>query len=326
MTFSRRRFLGFTAGAAAGTVMGIHGGRILGDMAAAIDHPVYPPGGPEKHVLSICRECPAGCGIRVRCVGNRVVKVDGNPLHPISGGRLCPKGQAALQSLYHPDRITGPLRRVGPRGSLESFRPATWEEALDEISVRLSLLREQERPEALVLLRGSTRGTEGRLASRFMQAFGSPNDVRLDRGAEAAAQALFLTQGIPATPAFDLPSAEFAISFGSSLLESSESPVFTMHAFGDFRQGRSGRRGKFVHVGPRLSITAAVADEWVPVRQGTEGVLALGLAGVLVAEGLYDKEFVLRHTHGFEDSPGADGKLEPGLRRLLKREIGRAHV
>ncbi|MFQ5748032.1 MAG: molybdopterin-dependent oxidoreductase [Planctomycetota bacterium] len=306
--------------------MGIQGGRILGDLAAAIDHPVYPPGGPEKLVLSICRECPAGCGIRVRCVGNRVVKVDGNPLHPISGGRLCPKGQTALQSLYHPDRIAGPLRRVGPRGSLESFRPATWEEALNEISVRLSLLRQQDRPEALVLLRGPSQGIGGRLAARFMQAFGSPNDIRLDRGAEAASQALFLTQGIRATPAFDLRSAEYALSLGSSLLEASESPVFTMRAFGDFRQGRSGRRGKFVHVGPRLSGTAAAADEWVPVRKGTEGVLALGLAGALVAEGLYDKEFVLRHTHGFEDSPGADGKVEPGLRRLLKREFSLERV
>ena len=321
MSMTRRRFVGFTVGAAFGTAFGISGGGALSRLTYGGDTPVYPLGGPEKFGLALCRECPGGCGVRVRCIGDRAVKIDGNPLHPVSGGRLCPKGQAGLQSLYHPDRIATPLRRVGPRGSLDSFQPSTWDEAIDEIAVRLSLLRQRERPEALGLLRGPSRGVTNRIAARFMQAFGSPNDVVLDLGNEASAQAVYLTQGVRAAPAFDLPAAEYALSFGSSLLEASSSPVHTMRGFGEFRHGTSGRRGKLVHAGPRLSMTAASADEWIPVRDGTEGLLALGIAAVLVAENLYDREFVTRHGRGFEDAVGTDGSFQPGLRSLLSADF-----
>jgi anaerobic selenocysteine-containing dehydrogenase len=122
VSFNRRRFLGFAAGAVAGTAVGVPAGRTIGDFLQAADLPVYPPRGPEKFVLSVCNLCPGGCGLRVRRIGERAVKVDGNPLHPVNGGRLCPRGQAALQGLYHPDRFTGPLRRVGKRGSLAAFQ------------------------------------------------------------------------------------------------------------------------------------------------------------------------------------------------------------
>jgi anaerobic selenocysteine-containing dehydrogenase len=181
MELNRRRFLGFTAGAAAGTVAGVPVSQTLSDWVAATDETVYPPRGVEDSVLSICRMCPGGCGLRVRRIDGRPVKLDGNPLHPINGGRLCPRGQAALQSLYHPDRLTQPLRRVGPRGALDSFQPTSWEEALGEIADRLKLLRQVGRPESLALLRGHSRGIGIRLAQRFLKVFGSPNDISLDR-------------------------------------------------------------------------------------------------------------------------------------------------
>jgi anaerobic selenocysteine-containing dehydrogenase len=86
-------------------------------------------------------------------------------------------------------------------------------------------------------------------------------------------------------------------------------------AYGEFRQGRTGIRGKLVQVEPRLSITASSADEWIAVRPGTEGVFALGVAGVIVAEGLYDKEFVLERTRGFEEGSGGG----PSLKDLLEK-------
>jgi len=123
-------------------------------------------------VLSVCDLCPGGCGLRVRRIGERVVKVDGNPLHPVNGGRLCPRGQAAVQSLYHPDRLEGPLRRVGPRGALRSFERVSWDNALGQIATGLTSLREKGRPESLVLLRGGARRLGSRLAQRFLAAFG----------------------------------------------------------------------------------------------------------------------------------------------------------
>ena len=326
MKLNRRRFLGFTVGATAGTALGVPVSQTLSDLVASMDPPVYPPRGPEDSVLSVCRLCPGGCGVRARRVGGRIVKLEGNPLHPVNGGRLCPKGQAALQSLYHPDRVPGPLRRTGPRGSLESFEPSSWEQALNEIGERLKLLREQERPESLIMMRGDARGTSSRLAERFMKAFGSPNDVLLHRGDEAASQALYLGQGVRTMPAYDLQSAEYVLCLGGALLEAWSSPVHTMRAYGEFRQGRPGRRGKLVHVEPRLSITAAAADEWIAVRPGTEGILGLGVAGVLIAENLYDREFGGQRTLGLDDFRDREGNFREGLRTVLARDYSLERV
>ncbi len=317
---SRRGFLGFSVGAAAGTALGVPAARTLSDLVANMAPAVYPPRGTEKFVLTVCQACPGGCGIRARRVGRRVVKLEGNPLHPVNGGRLCPKGQAALQSLYHPDRLPGPMRRKGPRGKIESFQPATWETALAEIGEGLKTLRAAGRPEALAMVSGISRGIGGRLADRFLQAFGSPNQVFLYRGLETDSQALALGQGIRTVPYYDLRGAEYVLSFGSALLEAWGSPVHAMRAFGEFRQGRAGRRGKLVQVESRLSMTGASADEWIQVRPHTEGILALGVAAALVAEGLFQADFVNQRTLGFEDFRDEKGRVRAGLRPILERD------
>jgi len=308
----RRRFIGLLAGAAAaGTAAGGTAGRVFSSVLASADQPLYPPRGPENFVLSVCAACPGGCGLRVRRIGERVVKVEGNPLHPISGGRVCVKGQAALEALYHPDRVRKPLRRAGPRGSLDSFKPASWDQALSEISGRLAAIRNERRPESLVILHGNTRSAGVRLFDRFAGAYGTPNFMILHRGDEADALALDLTQGVRAVPAYDLRAADYVLSFGCEFLEASPSPVFTSRAYGDFRQTRAAHRGKLVHIDPRLSVTAASADEWIPIRHGTHGIFALGVAAVMVAEGLYDREFVTDRCEGFEE----------GLRPLLEERF-----
>ncbi len=317
MTIGRRRFLGFTAGAVVGAAAGGAAGTGLRGLFASAETPLVPPRGPEQLVLSVCDMCPGGCGVRVRMVGDRAVRLEGNPLHPVAGGRLCPRGQAALQMLYHPDRVTGPLRRRGPRGTLASFRPATWDEALSEIGGRLAALRAEGRPESVILVTGAGAGLGPRLARRFLRAYGSPNDMRLHRGDEAASIALLLAQGVRAPPALDLASADYVLSLGSALLEAWSAPVHAMRAYGEFRRGRTGRRGKLVHVEPRLSMTGVSADEWIAVRPGTEGVLALGMAGVIVAEGLYARSFVAEHVLGLEEERDAAGLARRGLRALL---------
>ncbi len=318
----RRRFIGLAFGAAAGTALGIPAGRMFSGILGSAESRLYPPRGPERFALSVCALCPGGCGVRVRKIGERAVKLEGNPLHPVNAGRLCPKGQAGLQSLYHPDRIPGPMKRVGPRGSPGSFERTSWETALGAVSTRLRSLRDRRRPESLVLLRSGMAGMSVRVAQRFLSAFGSPNDVSLDRGDAAASLALFLSQGVRATPAYDLQSTDYVLSLGAALLEASSSPVHSARAYGEFRQGRTGRRGKLVQVEPRLSTTASSADEWIAVRPGSEGIFALGVAGVIVAEGLYDKEFVQERTAGFEEA--RDGR--PSLRSLLERHYGLERV
>lgn len=320
MSMERRRFLGISVGAVAGVALGVPAGRAFSHMLSSADSPIYPPRGFETFTLSVCAACTGGCGMRVRKIGERVVKLEGNVLHPINAGRLCPRGQAALQAFYHPDRVPGPLRRIGPRGSVASFERATWDQALEALSGRLKSLREHHRPESLVLLRGRPEGLGTRVAQRFLQAFGSPNDVLLEQGEEAAALALLLTQGTRTLPFYDLQSSEYVLSLGASLLEAWGSPVHMTRAYGEFRQGRTGRRGKLVQVEPRMSLTAGASDEWIAVRPGTEGVFALGVAGVIVAEGLYDKDFVALHTTGFEAATGGGASLRECLERNYRLE------
>lgn len=320
VSIGRRQFIGLMAGAAAGAATGFPAGRLFYDVLASADQPVYPPRGPEQYVLSVCSLCQGGCGVRVRKIGERIVKLEGNPLHPISGGRLCAKGQAAIQWLYHPDRVRTPLQRVGPRGSLSSFRRATWSTALTEIASRLQALREEKRPEALVVIHGSGEQMERRIVRRFLDAYGSPNDISLERGSSSESMALQLTQGVRGVPAYDVRGSDYILSLGSEFLEAPPSPVFAARAYGDFRQRPNGRRGTLIHVDPRLSITASSADEWIAIRPGTHGVFGLGVAAAIVAEGLYHREFISEHTIGFDDSSGT------GLRQLLEERFSLERV
>jgi anaerobic selenocysteine-containing dehydrogenase len=251
---------------------------------------------------SVCTLCPAGCGLMVRVLqGEAEVvrngkpgtiqmglakKLEGNPNHPVNQGKLCARGHAGLQITYHPDRIGSPLRRSGPRGS-GSFQPATWEESLSEVVSRLRELRSENRPENLRFLSGCLRGQRHQLVRKFLTAFGAPPAMVFDPLDEPVLrQANLLSFGQAAMPSFDLAHTSYVISFGADFLGTWNSPVAQSVGYGEMRQGRPGSRGKFIQVEQRMSQTGANADEWIAPRPGTEGVMALGLAHVVLKEKL----------------------------------------
>jgi anaerobic selenocysteine-containing dehydrogenase len=276
----------------------------------------------EGWVASVCQQCPGGCGIIVRTITGvadgkvRAVKIEGNPVHPISRGTLCPKGAAGLQALYDPDRLTGPVKRSGARGA-GRWEPIGWDEALALVAERLRDLRARGEAHTLLAIAGQVRGLLPALLRRFLEAYGSPNYVTTARGCEISRQVLHLTQGVAEPIAYDLERAAYILAFGANLLEAGWSPVRQARAFAHLRQGTPGRRGRVVHVDPRLSASAAKADEWIPIRPGTDGALALGLAYVIVSEGLYDKEFVGERTFGFDDWKDASGRPRLGFKSLV---------
>jgi len=254
----------------------------------------------EKWVPSVCLQCPAGCGILVRVVNGRAVKIEGNPLHPINEGRLCPKGQSGLQFLYDPDRIKGPLRRAGERGS-GRWQPISWDEAIAEVAARLKEIRDRGEPHTLVFMSGRNRGQMGGFIDRFMAAYGSPNHVGHSSICEdGSPMAHYLTQGFKAYAGYDWVNTNYVLSFGGSFLEAWRPTVLLLRSYGHMRRGRP-VRFKLVYVDSRFSVTAAKADEWIPIRPGTDGALALAMAHVIIKDKLYDQEFVENHTHGFEE-------------------------
>ncbi|HKV05043.1 MAG TPA: molybdopterin-dependent oxidoreductase [Candidatus Acidoferrales bacterium] len=249
---------------------------------------------------SICTLCPAGCGLLVRVMqGEAEVvrngqlgilkmglakKLEGNPAHPINQGKLCPRGQAGLQVTYHPDRIKNPLVRSGPRGSGQ-FKETSWDEALKQLVSRLSDLRASQQEGGLALITSPLRGQRRSIVDSFAASFKGSMAVDSAFFADDVLRAANASSfGQAALPTLDLSQSKYVISFGTDFLGTWNSPVAQSIGYGQMRQGRPGERGKFVHFEPRISQTAASADEWIPVQPGSDGALALGIAHIIMAE------------------------------------------
>lgn len=323
MTLRRREFIKLLTGTTTFSLASRYGlfPHLSGSEALAAqveDTDLRPP--EETWVPSVCGQCPAGCGILVRVYGDRAVKIDGNPLHPISRGALCARGQSGLQVLYDPDRLTGPLARDGKRGE-GKWKPISWKEALSTSGEKLKEIRKQGKPQTLALWTGPQRGLSRTVSERFMEAYGSPNLVRFEPDRAAGSiPAVHLMQGVSGGITYDIENADYILSFNSGLLDDHWSPVELSRAYGRFRRGRKEVRGKLVQIEPRLSVTGAKADEWVPILPGSEGVLAMGIASVLIVERRYDGDFIAERTFGFDDWTDRKGTLHPGFKTLVIQE------
>jgi anaerobic selenocysteine-containing dehydrogenase len=311
----RRKFLQLTGMSAAG---GLLAGCRQGN-EKLIPYLVPPEDGsiPGRALwyASVCRECPAGCGIIVRVGEGRARKIEGNPHHPVNRGRLCARGQAALQRLYHPDRLRSPLRRSGARGSGQ-YTAISWDEALSTLTGRLQKLQEEDRTHTLAFITSPQSGTLAQLTGAFLNAFGSRRHLAYDPLAPNwLRQGSAELYGQPVLPLYDLEQTQYVLSFGAEFLESHLSPVHYGNAFGRMRQGRATVRGKLTYAGARLSLTAANADRWLPLLPGSEGVLALGLARELLASGKVSPRASI-------DQSALKARLEPYTRELVSRQTG----
>jgi len=288
----RRDFLKVTGGGIALALAPEAGHKIYWENIWQTDDWADQPQGPVKLVPTVCQQCQGGCGALVTMVGDRAIKIDGNPSHPISQGTLCPKGQTSLQTLYHPSRIRTPLKRVGERGAGE-WEPIGWDEALETVSGELKKVRERNEAHTVAFVDGESQGLMKELIERFMRIYGSPNYIpKIKYGDEGFMKAL--PQNIDGF--YNLGGAEYVLSFGFNFIEALFSPVSALRVHGQLREDRK----KIVYVGSRLSVTGIKANEWVPNNPGTDGLLALGLARVIIEEELYNESF-LRRVSNFED-------------------------
>lgn len=257
---------------------------------------------------SLCRMCPAGCGVLVKTMGGRAHKLEGNPQHPLNEGRLCARGQAGLQLLYNPDRLTGPQARAGGRDS--AFQSTTWDDSVTRLAEALKkasgagkgrvaayggqLPDQTYRTAALLLaaLDGSP------VPDPFAYYFGDPskpqalrppvvwNMQRACDGDVLLRNAMQSLWGERRLPFFDLASADLVVSFSADLFETWLSPVYFGRSYGALRRAGETSRGYFVQVQPRLSLTGVSADEWYAPPPGREAEVALVLGRVILDEGL----------------------------------------
>jgi anaerobic selenocysteine-containing dehydrogenase len=244
---------------------------------------------------SICPLCNSGCGVIARVMeGDAEVfrhgqagvirmglakKLEGNPEDPISQGKLCARGQAAIQVTYHPDRLDKPKKRSGERGSGQ-FVDVTWDEAIKELTAKLNEIAAANDQASLAFLTKPRPGRRLDLIADLLQRFGAKPPVTHELFSdEVLRRANAIGFGSHQLPTYDLENARYVISFGADFLGTWNSAVAHSAAYGRMRQGRGNVRPKFVHVDARLSQTAANADEFVACKPGTEGLLALALAG-----------------------------------------------
>ncbi|MBI3924796.1 MAG: molybdopterin-dependent oxidoreductase [Armatimonadetes bacterium] len=263
----------------------------------------------EEWVTTGCLRCPGGCGLRARLVNGLPVKLEGNPLHPVNRGGTCPRGQAGLQWFYHPDRLRTPMARSGRSGG--KWTPIGWEEAATQLADALRPLREAGEPQALGIVAPAHPGLTGRLLERFARSFGTPNLVW---DSDPTRLPVEWTQGLPEVPFYDLAGAHTVLCFGADFLDQAPSPLTAHRSYADFRSRRTGLPGKMIYFGPRFSVTASRADEWVPVQPEAFGAVALGIAHVLIKEGFVDQDFLDDQATGYEDYQDESGQKLPGFR------------
>jgi anaerobic selenocysteine-containing dehydrogenase len=248
---------------------------------------------------SLCTLCPAGCGTLVRVMqGEAEVvrngqlgilkmglakKIEGNPAHPINRGKLCPRGHAALQVTYHPDRIKTPLQRTGPRGSGQ-FKEISWDDAIRQLVAQLRPL--QNSHDVLAILTAPVRGVRKAILDTFAKSLNGGHTEFAFFDDDVMRQANSDAFGHFAMPTVDLGHSNYVISFGADFLGTWNSPVAQSIGYGHMRKGRVGQRGKFVQFESRVSQTGANADEWIACPPGSEGAIALSLAHVIISENL----------------------------------------
>ncbi|MEI7989805.1 MAG: molybdopterin-dependent oxidoreductase, partial [Chloroflexota bacterium] len=248
------------------------------------------------YISTMCEMCVWRCGVRAKVVDGRVVKLEGNPDHPHSGGKLCARGQSGLMTTYDPDRVLTPLIRTGKRGE-GLFRKASWDEALDIVAEKMLEIKKKYGPEAMVF--SSTHNLSQPLFENILYGFGSPNyGTQRSLCFNAMINAHLLTYGIE-EPSRNYDNVKFVLLVGRNMLEaistSETSAMMEAHA----------RGAKIVYLDPRFTKTAALADEWYPIRPGTDSAFLLAMLNVIVTNNLLAGNGAAEYILGYDKLPDA---------------------
>jgi thiosulfate reductase/polysulfide reductase chain A len=301
---SRRAFLKATAAAGA---VGAASHFLTGCGQKAAPPPVVDDE-PEPDVVvkrSFCNVCSANCAMQVQTVDGKVVAIKGNPDDQVGAGKLCVKGYSSWKMLYDPIRLTHPMKRTNPEkgpGVDPGFVKITWEEAFQLAGEKFTEIKDQYGPEAIVVA-----GRPQAFVERWAKAMGTPN---LSRHHDTCYSTQDVTWRVAVTGSgrswtHDLENAKYILSFGWD----QPSKGKNMAAREYVKAVSNG--AKAVVINPMLTATGAMADEWIPIKPGTDLAFCLAMMHVIVNEELYDKEFVENFTQGIEEVKKAVSSYTP---------------
>lgn len=238
-------------------------------------------------VPTICFGCTTHCGVIGWVQDGRVRRIDGNPLDPNTKGNICSKAQGMISYTYYPERLLYPLKRVGKRGE-GKWKRISWDEALDEIAVRMKTLREAGRPEEFVFHYGRDK-TKG-FTKRFTNAFGTPH--RLNRRSICSSNRRAPLMSFYGREfeweSQDFENTRFIVNFGGNPMEAYQGGLYMMHRI---QHARVDKGARMVTFEVRPSATASVSDEYYPIMPGTDGAVAFAMIHTILAESLENAEF-----------------------------------
>ncbi len=238
--------------------------------------PEYNQTGVSTYYATTCKECPAGCGLIIRTQEGRAIKAEGNPDHPVNQGKVCSRGLTTVQGVYNPDRITGPQKRT--RGS-RTFTSMEWQDAINTVVDGL------KNPKKTAFLLGLQSDHLFDLVQEISEKGGFFQPVRYGtlgtlEGRTTLLKATQELYGFDQIPFFDIGNADVVFSFGANFLETWLSPLAYSRGFRQLRKQPFGKRGYIVSFEARQSLSSANADEWIPIKPGTEGQVALAIGKI----------------------------------------------
>jgi thiosulfate reductase/polysulfide reductase chain A len=258
-----------------------------------------------KQVPTFCELCFWNCGLIAKVQNGKVVKVDGNPLSERGRGRLCGRGNAALGSLYDPDRLKTPLINIGKRGE-PKWKKATWDEALGVIAGKLATIKEKHGPDAVALF---SHGSGGAFWKHLLKAYGSsyytaPSFAQC-RGPRDVGFTMTFGSEVGSPEFYDFSQSKFIVLLGSHLGENAHNSQVQ-----DLVQGLE-QGAKLCVVDPRCSNIASKADHWLPIRPATDMALLLAWIRIIVNEELYDADYLSKYASGLAELKAAVQEYTP---------------
>jgi thiosulfate reductase / polysulfide reductase chain A len=286
---TRRKFLQVTGGIA-GTAAAVSG------TAQAVPHPPGWRGDQRVQLIATnCEMCFWRCGVMAEVADGKLLKLQGNPHHPMTKGKLCARGNAGVALLNDPDRLKYPQIRVGDRGE-GRFKRVSWDEALDFLSERLNDLKKKYGPESVAVF---PHGVHSGFFSTLMRAYGTPNSAEPAfaqcRGPRDIGYQLTFGRPVNSPEPIDLEESKCIVLIGSHIGEN----VFTSQVTA-FAEGLA-KGAKLIVVDPRFSTAASKANWWLPIKPGTDTALLLAWMNVIISEKLYDADYLDKYAEGLKE-------------------------
>jgi anaerobic selenocysteine-containing dehydrogenase len=287
MAISRREFLKNTTISGIGLIGMLSGGPLL----RAFQETTGKGATVSKWMTSVCQGCTTWCPVQVKVIDGRAVKITGNQYAKANHGKVCVRSHMAIQQVYDPDRVKVPMMRTNPkkgRNENPEFVPISWDKAIDIITDKMMELRANNETHKFVLFRGRYTYMRDVIYEVMPKVFGSPNGISHSAiCAEGEKFGAFFSEGYWGYRDYDLDKTRYILSWGADPVSSNRQVPHATSMWGQVC-----KQAKIAVVDPRLSATAAKANEWLPVIPGEDGALAVAIAHVILTKGMWSKEFV----------------------------------